>query len=98
MSDKKQDSGFEWIRHLTGPVGALVICIAGIYYLGSWIDKMSDRHFEAIDQMVQDSKEDKEIIRKQQNQATKNQTELTISMKDLADQMEKIKECCKNKQ
>ena len=88
----KQESEhpFEWLRYVTGPAGALVIAIFGIYFLGQFIDKMALRHFEAIDEMIADNKES----RKEQ---AENMIKLTEDVNELSKQIEKIKECCNEK-
>lgn len=87
---EKEDNPFAWIKHITGPVGALVIAVFGCYYLGSFVDKMAERHFSVIDGMVEDNKE----ARKEQ---TENMIALTENVTELSRQVEKIKECCQNK-
>ena len=88
MSEKKEN---HWIAHLTGPVGALFICIFGIYYLGNFIDKMSDRHFKAIDRFVIENEE----ARKEQ---TQQMIILSNSISKLSEEVQKLKECCKEEQ
>tara|TARA_B100000519_G_C14201360_1_gene418082 strand:+ start:11 stop:274 length:264 start_codon:yes stop_codon:yes gene_type:complete len=85
-----QEENTSWIKQMTGPVGALVICIFGIYFLGKFIDKMAYRHFTAIDQMTEENKE----ARKEQ---TENMIKLSENVNELSKQIEKMKECCENK-
>lgn len=88
-SPHENESPFSWLKQITGPVGALVIAVFGIYYLGSFIDKMANRHFQVIDTMIEEQKED----RKQENE---NMKQLTINMNELTNQIEQLKECCKD--
>ena len=83
----EKDNSISWIKQLTGPAGALVICVFGIYFLGKFIDKMAARHFEAIDQMTEENK----IARKAQ---TENMIILSENVKELSVQTEKLKTCC----
>ena len=91
MSEKMPET---WISKMTGPVSALILCIFGINYLATWIDKMSERHFDSIDKMVEEDKiERKENLQVQKLQ-TQNVKELSENMEELATQMEKLKICC----
>ena len=87
---EQNENPFGWLRYVTGPAGALVIAIFGIYYLGKFIDKMATRHFEAVDQMIDENKES----RKEQ---TQNMINLTHNVNELSKQVEKMKECCNEK-
>tara|TARA_Y100000114_G_C11727064_1_gene311558 strand:- start:1010 stop:1282 length:273 start_codon:yes stop_codon:yes gene_type:complete len=86
----QEENPFAWLKHVTGPAGALVVMVFGIYFLGQFIDRMANRHFEAIDSMVADNKE----ARDQQNE---NMMKLTQNVNELTKQVEKIKECCNEK-
>ena len=91
MSEKMPET---WISKMTGPVSALILCIFGINYLATWIDKMSERQFDSIDKMVEEDKiERKENLQVQKLQ-TQNVKELSENMKELSLQMEKLKDCC----
>ncbi len=79
-----------WIKHLTGPASALVIAIFGIYFLGTFIDKMASRHFEAVDKMIDENKESR-------TQQTEQMIRLTENVNKLTFQIEKMKECCNDK-
>lgn len=83
-----------FIQKMTGPVSALVICIFGINYLAGWIDKMSERHFESIDKMVEEDKIERKETNKQQKNQTESIIELSQNVKELSQQMEKLKDCC----
>jgi hypothetical protein len=89
-----KEEQISWIARLTGPVSALVLCIFGIHYLATWIDKASDRHFKSIDSMVEQDKVERKENLEQQKEQTKNIIKLSENVKDLSIQMEKVKECC----
>ena len=89
-----KEEQISWISRMTGPVSALVLCIFGIHYLATWIDKASDRHFQSIDSMVEQDKVDRRDNLEQQKDQTENMIKLSENVKDLSIQMEKIKECC----
>ena len=76
---EQNENPFGWLRYVTGPAGALVIAIFGIYYLGKFIDKMIDENKES---------------RKEQ---TQNMIKLTHNVNELSKQVEKMKECCNEK-
>ena len=82
------------LSKLTGPVSALVLCIFGIYYLATWIDKASNRHFASIDTMVEQDKIERRDNLEQQKKQTENIVELAENVKELSVQMEKLKDCC----
>lgn len=84
------DSKSYWIKHLTGPASALVIAIFGIYFLSTFIDKMATRHFEAVDKMIEENKEARSEQTEQMIRLTDNVNKMTI-------QIEKMKECCNEK-
>ncbi len=84
------DSKNYWIKHLTGPASALVIAIFGIYFLSTFIDKMATRHFEAVDKMIEENKEARSEQTEQMIRLTDNVNKMTI-------QIEKMKECCNEK-
>ena len=88
---EEQPAPFAWIKQITGPVGALVICVFGIYFLGKFIDKMAERHFAVIDTMVEEQKEDRK-------QETENMLQVSKNLNELTNQIEKLKECCKQGQ
>lgn len=94
MSDKPavNDNIF---NKITGQAPALVLCIFGINYLAGFIDKMSNRHFESIDKMVEEDKLERQENNEQQKKQTENIVELSENVKELSVQMEKLKECCK---
>tara|TARA_R110002012_G_scaffold155510_2_gene316382 strand:+ start:96 stop:386 length:291 start_codon:yes stop_codon:yes gene_type:complete len=94
MSTPKSTYQENVITKLTGPVSALVLCIFGISYLANWIDKASNRHFESIDTMVEQDKIERRDSLEQQKKQTENIVELTDNVKELAVQMEKMKDCC----
>ena len=85
------DEQMNWLKQITGPAGALVICCFGIYFLGGFIDKMAERHFTMIDQMIEEQKEGRIAQTENMMQVSKNLNELTI-------QIEKMKSCCENQQ
>lgn len=86
----QEENPFGWLKHVTGPAGALVVMVFGVYFLGQFIDRMANRHFEAIDSMVEENKE----ARKAQ---TENMIKLTENVNELSKQVEKMKECCQDK-
>tara|TARA_R100001463_G_scaffold93135_1_gene147876 strand:- start:621 stop:905 length:285 start_codon:yes stop_codon:yes gene_type:complete len=92
MSEKPLPESY--ISKMTGPVSALVLCIFGINYLAGWIDKMSERHFESIDKMVEEDKVERKENLVIQREQTENVKDLSENLKELSLQMEKLKECC----
>tara|TARA_Y100000593_G_C4294336_1_gene329852 strand:+ start:1610 stop:1882 length:273 start_codon:yes stop_codon:yes gene_type:complete len=90
MSDQEENP-FGWLKHVTGPAGALVVAVFGIYFLGQFIDKMAERHFEVVDRVVDENKEARE-------EQTKNMIKLTQNVSELSKQVEKMKECCQAKE
>tara|TARA_Y100001973_G_scaffold9064_1_gene12372 strand:- start:891 stop:1172 length:282 start_codon:yes stop_codon:yes gene_type:complete len=83
-----------YISKMTGPVSALVLCIFGINYLAGWIDKMSERHFESIDKMVEENKIEKKENLEVQKVQSENVKALSENVKELSKQMENFADCC----
>ena len=91
MSVTQQET---YISKMTGPVSALVLCIFGINYLAGWIDKMSERHFESIDKMVEENKIEKKENLEVQKVQSENVKALSENVKELSKQMENFADCC----
>tara|TARA_Y100001938_G_C7921304_1_gene344621 strand:- start:113 stop:394 length:282 start_codon:yes stop_codon:yes gene_type:complete len=85
------EESINWLKQITGPAGALVICCFGIYFLGGFIDKMATRHFAMIDQMIDEQKE----ARKTQNE---NMLQVSNNLTELSQQIEKMRSCCEKKE
>tara|TARA_Y100000592_G_C5387432_1_gene276514 strand:+ start:612 stop:893 length:282 start_codon:yes stop_codon:yes gene_type:complete len=85
------EESINWLKQITGPAGALVICCFGIYFLGGFIDKMASRHFVMIDQMIEEQKE----ARKAQNE---NMLKVSNNLTELSQQIEKMRSCCEQKE
>lgn len=74
---------------LTGPVGALALCLLAIYFLARWlathVPVWVDRHLKQIDKMIDSHNKDREMY--QDTLGT-----LTVSLKDLGKEVDVIKD------
>jgi len=87
---------------LTGPVGALALCLFAIYFVARWVAThvpiWVDRHLKQIDKMIDSHNNDREMYKETLGT-------LTVSLKDLGkevdvikDDVHEIKQAVKNKQ
>lgn len=87
---------------LTGPVGALALCLFAIYFVARWVAThvpiWVDRHLKQIDKMIDSHNNDREMYKDTLGT-------LTVSLKDLGkevdvikDDVHEIKQAVKNKQ
>ena len=78
MSEKMPET---WISKMTGPVSALILCIFGINYLATWIDKMSERHFDSI--VLSDEAATKQLLIQLADRDIKSQETLLERFREL---------------
>ena len=46
---------------VTGPVGALALAVIVLWAMNNWIEYFSEKHFAAVDEMMADHKEDRQV-------------------------------------
>ena len=49
---------------VTGPVGALALAVIVLWAMNNWIEYFSEKHFEAVEQMMASHKEDRQLYKK----------------------------------
>jgi len=52
-----------WAEILTGPFSALLLCMGIIYSMAVYVPTLTARHFDAVDRMMDEHKQDREIYR-----------------------------------
>jgi len=74
---------------LTGPVGALALCLFAIYFVARWVAThvpiWVDRHLKQIDKMIDSHNNDREMYKETLGT-------LTVSLKDLGKEVDVIKD------
>lgn len=74
---------------LTGPVGALALCLFAIYFVARWVAThvpiWVDRHLKQIDKMIDSHNNDREMYKDTLGT-------LTVSLKDLGKEVDVIKD------
>lgn len=50
-----------WVELLTGPFSALILSLAIIYSIGSYVPKVVDRHLTQIDKLIEQQEADREL-------------------------------------
>ena len=60
-----------WADILTGPFSVLVLAIGLLYVVGSYIPTVVDRHFAAIDRMMDEHRDDREMYARNMEQLTR---------------------------
>ncbi len=74
---------------LTGPVGALALCLFAIYFVARWVAThvpiWVDRHLKQIDKMIDSHNHDREMYKDTLGT-------LTVSLKDLGKEVDVIKD------
>ena len=48
---------------VTGPVGALALAVIVLWAMNNWIEYFSEKHFAAVDEMIKDHKEDRQVYK-----------------------------------
>ncbi len=71
-----------WAELLTGPFAALMLAISIIWSMGAYLPKVVDRHFQAVDRMMEEHKADREIYRSNMEQISRQITEISIKLDD----------------
>ena len=56
---------------VTGPVGALALAVIVLWAMNNWIEYFSEKHFAAVDEMMADHKEDRQVYQQSIEQLTK---------------------------
>ena len=81
------------IQILTGPVAALALCIAAIFYIGRWVAThlpiWVDRHMKQIDNIIESHNEDRKVYRE-------GLETLNMSIRDLNGEVDVIKDDVKD--
>ena len=82
-----------FIQVLTGPVAALALCIAAIFYIGRWVAThlpiWVDRHMKQIDNIIDSHNEDRKVYRE-------GLETLNMSLRDLNGEVDVIKDDVKD--
>jgi len=53
-----------WVELMTGPFSALILSLAIIYAIGSYVPVVVDRHLEQIDRMIDQQEADRKLYQK----------------------------------
>ena len=77
------------IQLLTGPVGALALCLIAIFVIGRWIGqhlpRWVERHLNQFDRMIEQHSEDREVYKK-------SLYDMTIELQGVGKEVKSIKE------
>lgn len=84
------------IQVLTGPVAALALCIAAIFYIGRWVAThlpiWVDRHMKQIDNIIESHNEDRKVYREGLETLNTSMKELNGEVHVLKDDVKDIKD------
>ena len=53
-----------WVELMTGPFSALILSLAIIYSIGSYVPTVVDRHLSQIDKMIDQQEADRQLYQK----------------------------------
>ena len=77
------------IQLLTGPVGALVLCLGAIFVIGRWIGQhlpvWVNRHLDQFDTVIKEHKEDREVYKQ-------SFYDMTLELNNVGKEVKSIKE------
>ena len=77
------------IQLLTGPVGALVLCLMAIFVIGRWIGQhlpvWVNRHLDQFDRVIDEHSQDREVYKK-------SLYDMTIELQNVGTEVKSIKE------
>ena len=65
-----------WVELLTGPFSALLLSLAIIYSIGSYVPTVVDRHLEQIDRLIEQQEADRTLYQR-------SLTEILIQLEQL---------------
>ena len=89
------------IQVLTGPVAALALCIAAIFYIGKWVAThlpiWVDRHMKQIDNIIDSHNEDRKVYREGLETLNTSMKELNGEVHVLKDDVKDIKNSLQDK-
>ena len=63
-ADMKSSELRSWVELLTGPFSALLLSLAIIYSIGSYVPKVVDRHLEQIDKLIEQQEADRTLYQR----------------------------------
>jgi len=83
------------IQLLTGPVGALALCLIAIFVIGRWVGKhlpvWVERHLNQFDRMIEQHSEDREVYKKSLHDMTLELTNVGKEVRSIKEDVVEIK-------
>ena len=83
------------IQLLTGPVGALVLCLMALFVIGRWIGNhlpvWVNRHLDQFDTVIKEHKEDREVFKKSLYDITLELNNVGKEVKSIKDDVTQMK-------
>ena len=77
------------IQLLTGPVGALVLCLMAIFVIGRWIGQhlpvWVNRHLDQFDRVIEEHSQDRKVYKE-------SLYDMTIELQNVGTEVKSIKE------
>lgn len=83
------------VQLLTGPVGALVLCLAAIFIIGRWIGKhlpvWVNRHLDQFDRVIDEHSQDRQVYKESLHDMTLELTNVGKEVKSIKEDVVEIK-------
>ena len=84
-----------WVQLLTGPVGALVLCVGALLIIGRWVGRYLpqwvERHLGQFDKLIENQSEDREMHKSALIELSNNLNGVSVEVGKIKENIQEIK-------